>query len=274
LPDPVEDRKKIADAVAVAKQADAVVMVLGGNPLIAHEGVDADSIELPGLQDELADAILAVGKPTVTVLLNGKAYAIRLLAQKAPAILEGWYLGQEGGTAVANVLFGDVNPSGKLPVSICRNVGQVPCNYSYQKPMDRGRYVFSEVGPIYRFGHGLSYTTFKYGQPVVTPATIPPTGKAVATVDVTNSGTREGDEVVQMYIHDVVASVTRPLKELRGFERIHLRPGETKTVRFEITPEKLQFYNREMKRVVEPGAFEIFLGGDSEGTVFAKLEVK
>ncbi len=281
--DPVEDRKRIAEAIETAKNADAIVLVLGGNEAVSREAIgtgfgaiphlgDADTLELPGLQNELAEALLKLGKPVAVVLLNGRPYSIPFLAANAPAILEGWYLGQETGNAVANVLFGDVNPSGKLPVTIARNVGQLPVYY-YQKPSARRGYVLSKNGPLYPFGFGLSYTTFSYGPLKLAAAKIAANGQTEASVEVTNSGARAGDEVVQLYIRDEVSSVTRPVKELKGFQRIHLAPGETKTVSFPITRESLQFYNTEMKRVVEPGTFRIMAGGNSEKTVAVKLEV-
>ena len=284
LPDPAEERKMIAEAVEVARAADAVLLVLGGNEAISREAIgdafggtphygDADTLELPGVQNELADTILKLGKPTVTLLLNGRPYSTGLLAERAPAILEGWYLGQETGNAVANVLFGDVNPSGRLPVTIARNAGQLPFYYNH-KPTARRGYIFSNKDPLFPFGHGLGYTTFRYGAVRIEPAKIPSGGTAVVSVAVTNAGPREGVEVVQLYIRDELSSVTRPVKELKGFQRVPLKPGETRTVRFEITPRTLEFFNLEMKRVVEPGAFEIMIGGSSAQTVSAKLVVE
>lgn len=284
LPDPAEERKMIAEAVGAAHAVDAVLLVLGGNEAVSREAIgdafggtphygDADTLELPGVQNELADTILKLGKPTVTLLLNGRPYSTGLLAERAPAILEGWYLGQETGNAVANVLFGDVNPSGRLPVTIARNAGQLPFYYNH-KPTARRGYIFSNKDPLFPFGHGLGYTTFRYGAVRIEPAKIPSGGTAVVSVAVTNAGPREGVEVVQLYIRDELSSVTRPVKELKGFQRVPLKPGETRTVRFEITPRTLEFFNLEMKRVVEPGAFEIMIGGSSAQTVSAKLVVE
>ena len=282
LPDPAEDRKKIAEAVAAAQAADTVVLVLGGNESVSREAIgagvfplphygDADSLELPGLQNELAAEILKLGKPTAVVLLNGRPYSIPFLAAKAPAILEGWYLGQETGNAVARVLFGEVNPSGKLTVTIARNVGQIPAYY-YHKPSARRGYVLSDITPLYPFGHGLSYTTFQYGE-IQMVGGIRPTGRTTASIAVTNTGKMDGDEVVQLYIHQRVSSVTRPVKLLRGFERVHLKAGETKTVSFSISAPELYMYNEEMQQAVEPGMYDVMIGGSSEKTVSAKLEV-
>jgi beta-glucosidase len=278
------DRKQIAQAVEAAGGADAVILVLGGNESVSREAIgaglfpvphlgDTDDLELPGRQNELAEAILKLGKPTVVVLLNGRPYSAAFLAANAPAILEGWYLGQETGTAVARVLFGEVNPGGKMPVTIARNVGQVPAYY-YQKPAARRGYVLSNSEPLFPFGHGLSYTTFRCGEVRLAPATIGTSGSTGASVDVTNTGVRDGDEVVQLYIGWGVASVTRPAKILRGFERVFLKAGETRTVRFRIGPEELRFYNEEMRRVVEPGTIAVMIGGSSAKTVSAKLKVE
>jgi beta-glucosidase len=194
------------------------------------------------------------------------------LADRAGAILEGWYLGQEGGTAVAEVLFGDVNPSGKLPVSLPRSVGQLPLFYN-RKPTARRGYLFDSTRPLFPFGHGLSYTTFSYSAPTVTPARIPPHGQATVSVEVTNTGKRVGDEVVQLYVRDEVSHVTRPVMELKGFRRITLAPGERRTVTFELGPEQLAYHGPEMKRVVEPGRFQVMVGGSSEEVKSVGLDV-
>jgi len=278
LPDPAENRKGIAEAARVASSADAVLLVLGGNEAVSREAWaanhlgDMDTLELVGPQNELAEEVLKAGKPTAVLLLNGRPYSISFLAEKVPAILEGWYLGQETGSAVADVIFGDYNPAGRLPVTILRNVGQIP-GYYYQKPSARRGYLFSSIEPLFPFGHGLSYTTFSYRNLKVTPARIRRDGSAVVSVEIANTGSRAGDEVAQMYIRDDVSSVTRPVKELKSFERIHLKPGETKTVEFRVTPDKLSFLDLNMQRVVEPGTFEIMVGGSSTRTTSVKLEV-
>ena len=216
--------------------------------------------------------IAKLGKPTVAVLLNGKAYAIEQLAYEVPAILEGWYLGQETGNSVAGVLFGDVNPSGHLPVTIARNVGQLPVYY-YKTPAARRGYVFHENTPLFPFGFGLSYTTFTFGKPSVDIDQISPTGKARVSVVVTNSGTRAGDEVVQMYVHHPVSSVVQPIMVLRGFRRVHLEPGASVTVGFAVGPDQLSILDAHMNRIVEPGAVDIMLGPSSAETSAVRLTV-
>ena len=262
----------------MASAADAVLLVLGGNEAVSREAWaanhlgDMDTLELVGPQNELAEAVLRAGKPAAVLLLNGKPYSVNVLAEKVPAILEGWYLGQETGSAVADVVFGDYNPAGRLPVTVLRNVGQIP-GYYYQKPSARRGYLFSTTEPLFPFGHGLSYTAFSYRNLKVTPARIRRDGSAVVSVEVTNTGSRAGDEVAQMYIRDEVSSVTQPVKQLKGFERIHLKPGETKAVEFRITLDKLSFLDLTMQRVVEPGTFQIMVGGSSARTASVKLEV-
>lgn len=279
LSDPAEDRQLIAAAVEAAKASDVALLVLGSNEDTNKEGWadnhlgDRDSLELVGQQNELAKAVVATGKPTVVMLINSGPLSINYIAENVPAILEGFYLGQETGTAVADVLFGDYNPAGKLAVSFPRTVGQLPIYYN-QKPSGRRGYLFADKEPLYPFGFGLSYTTFSYSTPTISPAEIPVDGKATVSVVVTNTGKRAGDEIVQLYIRDVVSSITRPIKELKDFRRISLNPGESKTVEFVITPEKLQFYNLQMKRVVEPGDFNVMVGPSSVTYKTVKLEVK
>jgi len=204
--------------------------------------------------------------------MHGSPLTIPELAQKVPAILDGFYLGEETGTAVADVLFGDVSPAGRLPVSVPRSIGTIPAYYDY-KPSARRLYLFEQPGPAWPFGYGLSYTTFKYGDPTVSPASIAPNGKTTASVTVTNTGKRASDEVVQLYVHDLVSSVTRPVQELKGFRRIHLASGESKKVDFPIGFDELSFYDARMKRVVEPGRFEIMIGGSSDKVQKTNLDV-
>jgi beta-glucosidase len=184
------------------------------------------------------------------------------IAERANALIEGWYMGQEGGTALADILFGDANPGGKLPVSIARSVGQLPIFYNH-KPSARRGYLFDTAEPLFPFGFGLSYTSFEIGAPVLSVATMKPDGTASVTVDVKNTGARAGDEVVQLYIRDDVSSITRPTLELKGFLRVSLAAGESRRVSFPITPEALQFWNADMRRVVEPGTFTVMAGADS-----------
>ena len=279
-PTPEEDRKMIDDAVTVARRADVVVLALGDSEQTSREAWapnhlgDRPSLDLPGRQDELARAILALGKPTVAVLLNGRPPSINRLAQQAGAILEGFYLGQEGGAAVAAALFGDINPGDKLPVSFARSAGHLPVFYNY-KPSARRGYLFDEVTPLYPFGHGLSYTTFKYQNVKVAPASTKDDADAQQiTVEVTNAGPRAGDEVVQLYLRDVVSSVTRPVKELKGFQRVTLKPGETKTVSFTLDHEALGFWKTAKDFVVEPGKFDVTVGGSSAAGLTTSFELK
>lgn len=276
--DPVKNRQRIRDAVAVARSADAIVLAIGTNESTAREAWtddhrgDVADLSLMSQQDELADALIDTGKPVIVVLINGRPLAIPRIAERASAILEAWYVGQEGGTAVGEVLFGDVNPGGKLPVTIPRSVGQLPVYYN-RRPTSFRPYLDMTREPLWPFGHGLSYTTFSISDPVVTPASIPMNGRATVRVEVTNTGTRAGDEVVELYIHDLVSSVTRPVLELRGFERVTLAPGERRTIAFTIGPDALSLINREMRRVVEPGQFEILVGASSATLKKAMLDV-
>jgi beta-glucosidase len=276
--DPVQNRKRIAEAVAVARQAEVVIAVIGTNESTSREAWadehlgDVASLELSSQQDELVDALRATGKPVVVVLINGRPLAVTHLAETVPAILEGFYLGQEGGTAMAEVLFGEQNPGGKLPISFPRATGQLPVYYD-RKPTSFRSYLDLTRAPLFAFGHGLSYTTFRLDGLKVTPDAMGPAGEATVTLDVTNTGGRRGDEVVQLYVHDRVASVTRPVKELRGFERVTLAPGERKTVSFHVGPAALRFTDEHMDRVVEPGMFDIMVGTSSATTATAPLSV-
>jgi beta-glucosidase-like glycosyl hydrolase len=278
LGDPQQNRARIQEAVGVARRADAIVVVVGTNESTSREAYsdehlgDAADLSLMSQQDDLVDAMVQTGKPVVVLLVNGRPMAIPRVAEHVPAILEAWYLGQEGGTAIGEVLFGDVNPGGKLPVSFPRSSGQLPVYYN-RRPTSYRSYVDLTREPLWPFGHGLSYTTFALSKPAVTPDMIGPFGRATVTVDVTNTGSRAGDEVVQLYVHDVVSSVTRPVKELRGFERVTLESGQTKTVTFTLGPDALSLVNRQMQRVVEPGRFDIMLGTSSTKLVTTSLEV-
>ena len=278
LSDPAVDTKLLAEAVESAKTSDVAVVVVGSNEDTNKEAWannhlgDRDSLDLVGRQDELVKAVVATGKPTVVMLINSGPLSINYIAEHVPAIVEGFYLGQETGVAVADVLFGDYNPAGKLATSFPRSVGQLPIYYN-QKPSGRRGYVFANKEPLFPFGYGLSYTTFSYSAPTISPARIAPDGKATVTVTVTNTGKRAGDEIVQLYIHDLVSSVTRPIKELKDFRRISLNPGESKKIDFLITPDKLWFYDTQMKRVVEPGWFDIMVGPSSVKNDTVKLEV-
>ena len=274
--DPAEDRKMIAEAVKVAREADVVVLAIGGNEQTSREAWnlnhmgDRASLDLVGRQAELLQAIAATGKPVIALLFHGRPNSIQSVEQNAAAIFECWYLGQETGTAVADVLFGDYNPGGKLPITVPRSAGHLPAFYNY-KPSARRGYLFDDVTPLYPFGFGLSYTTFSVGNVRLSKRRIAAKGSVEVLADVTNTGARAGTEVVQMYIRDLVSSVTRPVKELKGFRRIALEPGETATVRFEITPESLSFWDVNMKYRVEPGDFEIMVGTSSRDSDLQKL---
>ena len=244
LGDPVLNAKRIQDAVKVAKKSGVVILALGENEQTSREARapdhlgDRDSLDLPGNQDDLVKAILATGKPTIVYLQHGRPNSINYIAENVPAILDGWYLGQEGGPAVADVLFGDYNPGGKLPITVPRSVGQLP-DYYYQKPSAKRGFVDADISPLFPFGWGLSYTSFKYDNLHLSPDAIGPEGTTTVAVDVTNTGKVSGAEVIQLYIRDEVSSVTRPIKELRGFRRIALDPGKTETVKFTLGPEEL-----------------------------------
>jgi beta-glucosidase len=279
LSDPAEDRKLIAGAVALAAQSDAVVLVLGNNELLDREAWsedhlgDADSLELVGRQNELAAAVLATGKPVAVLLINGRPLSINDLAVRAPAIIECWYLGQETGRAVADVLFGRANPGGKLTVTFPRSVGQLPCYYDH-KPSRFRQYVATDSTPLFPFGFGLSYTTFGYRNLNVAPARIAPDGSTRVTVDVTNTGTVPGDEIVELYLHKLISLPTRPVMELKDFSRVALAPGETKTVTFTLDAEKLSALGLDMKPVVQPGDFEIMVGRSSVDFLKSTLTVR
>ena len=266
--DPAENRRLIAQAVEAARGVDRIVLTLGDTEQSSREGWannhlgDRPSLDLVGEQQELFDALKALGKPITVVLINGRPASTVKISEQANAMLEGWYLGEQGGNAVADVLFGDVNPGGKLPVTVPRSAGQLPMFYN-AKPSARRGYLFDTTDPLYPFGFGLSYTSFALSPPRLSQASIGTGGTTTVAVDVRNTGGREGDEVVQLYIHDKVSSVTRPIKELKGFQRVTLKPGEVRTVRFTIDPEALKMWNDSMHHVVEPGAFEIMTGNSS-----------
>jgi len=278
LGDPALNAERIKAAASVAAKADLIILALGGNEQTSREAWapnhlgDRDSLDLLGSQDELAKAMLALGKPVVVVLQHGRPNSINYIAENVPAIVEAWYAGQEGGTAIADVLFGDYNPAGRLPITIPRSVGQLPAYY-YQKPSAKRGFLGSDIRPLFPFGWGLSYTTFKYENLRLSPASIGAEGSTTVSVDIRNTGAVRGEEVAQLYIRDDVSSVTRPVKELRGFRRIALNPGETKTVEFTLGPGELSFLDRDLRRVVEPGTFTIMVGGSSADLQETKLSV-
>jgi len=266
--DPEEDRRQIAEAVQVASRADVIVLAIGGNEQTSREAWsrrhmgDVTNLDLVGRQNELVAAMLATGKPVVTLLFNGRPLSAAFVGENVPAILECWYLGQETGRAVAEVLFGDFNPGGKLPITVPRSAGHVPAFYNH-KPSARRGYLFDDVSPLYPFGFGLSYTTFRVADVRLEQPSIGRSESTRVTATVTNTGQRAGTEVVQMYVRDRVSSVTRPVKELKGFVKVWLEAGATTTVSMDITPESLAFYDIDMNNVVEAGEFEIMVGTSS-----------
>ncbi len=272
------ENSRIEQAVELAKTCDAVILVMGGNEKTCREewkGHTGDrfDLDLLGRQNDLAKAIFALGKQTAVLLINGRPLSVNYLAENAPAIIEGWYLGQEQGTAVANVLFGKVNPGGKLAVTIPRHVGQLPVYYNRKPYVHESPYITGEYSPLYPFGFGLSYTKFVYSNLKLSAKKVIVGEPVRVTIDVTNSGEREGDEIVQLYIHDLISTVTRPIQELKDFARIHLAKGETKTVSFLITADKLQYFGPDMKRIVEPGEFDVQVGRNSSDYLSDKFEV-
>src|SRR5881227_370204 len=269
-----------AEAVAAAKQADVAVLVLGEAGDMSGEAASRADLDLPGVQQQLLEAVHATGTPVVLVVMSGRPLTIPWAAEHVPAIVESWFLGVEDGPALAAVLFGDVSPSGKLPVTFPRAVGQIPLYYNHKntgRPTGPDKYTSKytdlPVTPLFPFGHGLSYTTFSYSDLRLSAPRITPTGTLRASVSVTNTGSREAAEVVQLYVHDEVASVTRPVRALAGFRRVSLKPGEARTVDFQLTPKELGLYNRDMKFVVEPGKFRVFVGGSSVGGLEGEFEV-
>jgi beta-glucosidase len=272
------DKGGFADAVKAAKGAEVAVVVVGENERLSKkggtngEGRDIASLDLTGVQEDLIKAVYETGTPTVVVLVNGRPLSTRWTAEKVPALVEAWLPGEQGGTAVAEVLFGDYNPSGRLPISVPRHAGQLPAFYNV-KP-SRGRWMDGRVGmrdyvdmpgaPLYPFGHGLSYTRFEYANLQISPGEIGPGGQVQVSMDVRNAGERAGAEAVQLYINDVLSSVTRPVQELKGFRKVTLQPGEKQAVRFQLTPEELSFLDRNLERVVEPGTFRVMVGASCQ----------
>ena len=268
LADHNENLRRIEEAKQVARDADVIVLVVGNNAATSREAWapdhlgDRSDIGLIGQQKELAEAMFSLGKPVVALLINGPPLSVPEVADKANALVEGWYPGQEGGTAIADVLFGDANPGGKLPLTVARSIYQLPMFYN-QKPSAHRGYLFGSKDPLFPFGFGLSYTTFDIGAPVLSARQIKTNGSVTVSVNVRNTGKVAGDEVVQLYIHDVVSSVTRPVKELKGFKRVTLEPGASTTVNFTLDSTALALWDKNMKHVVEPGDFEVMAGGDS-----------
>lgn len=276
---PEENTPRIAEAVELARRSDVVLLVVGDQPEITREAVamampgDRSTLGLFGDQERLVQALAETGKPIVALLINGRALAVNSLAAKANALVEGWYLGQEGGNAFADVLFGRVNPGGKLPVTFPHSVGELPVYYDRHPSADLNQYIEGKREPLFPFGHGLSYTTFEISTPRLAKSQISKAETALVEVDVANTGHRAGDEVVQLYIRDEVSSAPRPVLELRGFRRVTLKPGERRTLRFELTPDALAFWNIDMRWAVEAGTFTIFTGPSSAVLKAATLTV-
>jgi beta-glucosidase len=259
---------RIEEAVKVAQGADAIVLAIGGSSSLHREAWaknhlgDSLTLDLTGEQNELARAMFALGKPVVVVLINGQPLSIPHVVERANGVIEGWYLGQEGGTALADILFGDANPGGKLPLTVARDVGQLPMFYN-QKPSAHRGYHFGSKDPLFPFGFGLSYTKFELGEPKLSSARIAADGTVKVSVEVRNTGSMQGDEVVQLYVRDVASSITRPVKELKAFQRVSLQPGAATTVEFSLAKQAFAYWNESMNYAVEPGEFTIMTGPNS-----------
>jgi len=267
----------IKQAVEVAAKSDVVVLAIGETESFCREAWsdehtgDRESLDLLGNQNKLVSEILKTGKPVVVLMFGGRPLSFNYVAENVPAIVQVFYPGQEGGTAIADVLFGKINPSGKLSVTIPKSVGQLPCYYSRKPSRIRSYVGFPENKPLYPFGFGLSYTSFAYSKPTIDKVQINKTDSVKIAVDVSNAGQKAGEEIVQLYISDKVSSATRPVIELKDFKRVFLQSGETKTVTFTVTPDKLEYYNQNLDKIIEPGDFEVLIGPNSEklqGVIF------
>jgi beta-glucosidase len=272
----------LREALNIASRSDVVVAALGESAEMTGESSSRSDIQIPQVQKDLLAALLKTGKPVVLVLFTGRPLAIKWESENVPAILNVWFGGSEAGYAISDVLFGDVNPSGKLTTTWPQNVGQVPLYYNHKntgRPLAEGKwfqkfrsnYLDVSNDPVYPFGYGLSYSNFTYGELKLSSASLKGNQKLIASVPVTNSGSRDGKEVVQLYIQDVVGSITRPVQELKGFQKISLKAGETKTVTFSITPNDLKFYSGNLKYDWESGDFVIMIGGNSRDVKSEKV---
>ena len=276
-----KDSGGLAEAVESARNADAVILVLGESRAMSGEAASRSTLAIPGLQNALIESVAAAGKPVILLLMNGRPLAIPWAEEHAGAIVESWFLGVRAGNAIADVLFGDYNPSGKLPVTFPRTVGQVPFYYNHKntgRPSDdtvkyTSRYIDLPSSPLFPFGFGLSYTTFDYSGLAVSPAVIDSGGTVTVSVSVKNTGSRAGEEVVQLYVRQDFGSVTRPVKELKGFKRIALAPGESRQVNFLLGGADLRMYDAAMRRVVEPGTYTVFVGTNSRDVTEAHFRV-
>ena len=278
LADPARNRALIAEAATVAANADVIILAIGDTEQTSREGYakthlgDRTGLDLLGEQNALFTAMKATGKPVVVVAINGRPPSWPTVVAGANAMLECWYMGQQGGHAMADALWGDVNPGGKLPVTVVRDVGQLPFYYDHQPSARRG-YLFDDDAPLFPFGFGLSYTRFRLSPPRLSAARIGVAGSVTVEVDVANIGERTGDEVVQLYVRDQVSSVARPVKALKGFARVTLKPGESRTVRLTLGPDAFRLWNRDMREVVEPGRFDIMTGPNSRDVQTVALDI-
>ncbi|HKK12579.1 MAG TPA: glycoside hydrolase family 3 C-terminal domain-containing protein, partial [Flavobacteriaceae bacterium] len=283
--DSTSDKQLLDNAVAIASKSDVVIAALGESAEMSGECSSRSNISIPQAQKDLLNALLDTGKPVVLVLFNGRPLTIPKESKNVPAILDVWFPGSEAGLAISDVLFGDVNPSGKLTATFPRNVGQIPIYYNHKntgRPLGnnegkfekfRSNYLDVRNEPLYPFGYGLSYTTFDYSNLKLSSDQLNSDGSIQVSVDVTNSGDYDGKEVVQLYIRDLVGSVTRPVKELKGFQKVAIKKGETKTVTFKLTKEDLKFYNYNLDFVAEPGDFEVFVGTNSDADLKSKFKL-
>jgi beta-glucosidase len=268
-----DEGKDIASAVALAKQADVALLAMGEWQGVEGEGFDRSNLDLPGNQEALLEAVVATGKPAVLILENGRPLTIGWAKQHAPAILEAWYPGEFGGQAIAETLFGDLNPSGHLTITFPKSTGQLPVYYS-SDPSRTHKYVDDDGKPLFPFGWGLSYTTFRYDQLIADASGQSAGGKVHVTVNVTNTGSRDGEDVAQLYLRRNFSSVETPERELKGFSRVRLKAGETKTVAFELSSRDLQIWNAEHRWVVEPGQYTLFAGDSSEAELKTTFEIR
>ncbi|MGZ8553806.1 MAG: glycoside hydrolase family 3 C-terminal domain-containing protein, partial [Chitinophagaceae bacterium] len=275
----------LQEALAIANQSDVIVAVLGEAAEMSGEASSRTNIEIPGVQKELLKALLKTGKPVVLVLFTGRPLVLKWEQENVPAILNVWFGGSEAGYAVADVLFGDVNPSGKLSTTFPQNLGQVPLFYNHKntgRPLPEGKWFqkfrsnYMDVSnePLYPFGYGLSYTSFSYSDVKLSSSSMTAGQKITASVTVTNTGSNDGKEVVQLYIRDMVGTSTRPVKELKGFQKMELKAGQAKTVSFDISINDLKYYNYDLKYVAEPGDFKVFIGGNSRDTKTADFKLR
>ncbi len=264
-----ENEKAIDSAVRVAQKADVVILAIGANEQLSAESLDRANLDILGSQNDLVKAMLATGKPVIVLLFNGSPLSFTYIKENVPVIFECWYMGQETGTAIADILFGDYNPGGKLPITIPRSAAQLPDYYNmkpaakYAYPHAKGGYVFEESTPLYPFGYGLSYTTFEYSNLKIEKPVINKDSTTTVSFTLKNTGKMSGDETAQLYIRDSITTVTTPVIQLKGFKKVHLEPGETKDVSFEITPDLLSLWDENMNYVVEPGLFDIMIGASS-----------